>query len=196
MQDNDNLIVALKKSKLPYLDEEELSEDITACWLDSIANATAITFSDEILNIQQIPVNAQRQLIIDIGKSTPFVCPFCAFCILKGRVVKDFFLKFRILFRIHRIGVRRRWSQGLRQCDTCTRVAQSRARPVRRAYQEQAGACCLCHSQNAQSLGNHISHLHYIATFPLLIYFSCSSSYSLAIYSIERSVAGLGHSLN
>ena len=96
MQDNANLIVALHKGiyfiqfkksrllielknqfeinlfkgKLPYLDIKDLSDDITACWLDSIANATAITFSDEILNIQQnISVNSQRQLIIDIGKS-------------------------------------------------------------------------------------------------------------------------------
>ena len=68
MQDNANLIVALHKGKLPYLDEKDLSDDITACWLDSIANATSITFSDEILNIQQqISVNSQRQLIIDIG---------------------------------------------------------------------------------------------------------------------------------
>lgn len=67
MQDNDNLIVALRKSKLPYLDEKDLSDDITACWLDSIANATYITFSDEILKISQISVNSQRQLIIDIG---------------------------------------------------------------------------------------------------------------------------------
>ncbi len=58
----------LLQGKLPYLDVKDLSDDITACWLDSIANATAITFSDEILNIQQqVSVNSQRQLIIDIG---------------------------------------------------------------------------------------------------------------------------------
>ena len=72
MQDNANLIVALHKGKLPYLDVKDLSDDITTCWLDSIANATAITFTDEILNIQQqtISVNSQRQLIIDIE----FIC--------------------------------------------------------------------------------------------------------------------------
>ena len=69
MQDNANLIVALHKGKLPYLDIKDLSDDITACWLDSIASATAITFCDEILNNQQqISVNSQRQLIIDIGE--------------------------------------------------------------------------------------------------------------------------------
>lgn len=67
MQDNANLIVALHKGKLPYLDEKDLSDDITACWLDSIANATSITYVEEILKVQQIPVNLQRQLIIDIG---------------------------------------------------------------------------------------------------------------------------------
>ena len=68
MQGNDNLIVALHKGKLPYLDVKDLSDDITACWLDSIANATAVTFAEEILNIQQhVSVNSQRQLIIDIG---------------------------------------------------------------------------------------------------------------------------------
>jgi hypothetical protein len=66
MQDNTNLLVALKKSKLPYLDDKDLSEDIMACWLDSISNGTVINFCDEILQIQQIQVNAQRQLIIDI----------------------------------------------------------------------------------------------------------------------------------
>jgi hypothetical protein len=76
MQDNANLIVALHKGKLPYLDVKDLSDDITACWLDSIANATAITFTDEILNIGSggagggIVVNSQRQLIIDIE----FIC--------------------------------------------------------------------------------------------------------------------------
>jgi len=72
MQDNANLIVALHKGKLPYLDVKDLSDDITTCWLDSIANATAITFTDEILNMQQqtISVNSQRQLIIDIE----FIC--------------------------------------------------------------------------------------------------------------------------
>jgi hypothetical protein len=67
MQDNANLIVALHKSKLPYLDEKDLSDDITACWLDSIANATVVTFSEEVLNINQhVSLNSQRQLIIDI----------------------------------------------------------------------------------------------------------------------------------
>jgi hypothetical protein len=67
MQDNTNLLVALKKSKLPYLDDKDLSEDIMACWLDSISNATVINYCDEIVNnIQQLQVNAQRQLIIDI----------------------------------------------------------------------------------------------------------------------------------
>lgn len=69
MQDNASLIVALHKGKLPYLDVKDLSDDITACWLDSIANATAITYCDEILNIQHnISINSQRQLIIDIGE--------------------------------------------------------------------------------------------------------------------------------
>jgi hypothetical protein len=67
MQDNSNLIVALRKGKLPYLDEQDLCDDLTACWLDSIANATYSVFCEEILKINQISVNAQRQLIIDIG---------------------------------------------------------------------------------------------------------------------------------
>ncbi len=71
MQGNDHLIVALQKGKLPYLDSRDLTDDITSCWLDSIANATAIVFSEEILNIQvKIPANSQRQLIIDIE----FIC--------------------------------------------------------------------------------------------------------------------------
>ncbi len=71
MQGNDNLIVALHKGKLPYLDAKDLTDDITSCWLDSIANATAVVFSEEILNIQmKISVNSQRQLIIDIE----FIC--------------------------------------------------------------------------------------------------------------------------
>jgi len=71
MQDNANLVVALHKGgKLPYLDEKDLSDDITSCWLDSIANATVFNYSDEILTINHsISVNSQRQLIIDIGKS-------------------------------------------------------------------------------------------------------------------------------
>jgi hypothetical protein len=70
MQDNANLIVALHKgSKLPYLDEKDLSDDITSCWLDSIANATVVNFSDEILTLNNpISINSQRQLIIDIGE--------------------------------------------------------------------------------------------------------------------------------
>lgn len=68
MQDNLNLKIALKKGKLPHLDEKDLSEELTACWLDSIANATVVALSDEILKIPQIRVNSQRQLIIDIGR--------------------------------------------------------------------------------------------------------------------------------
>ena len=67
MQDNQSLKVALMKGKLPYLDEKDLSDEITACWLDSIANATVIALCDEILKIAPITVNSQRQLIIDIG---------------------------------------------------------------------------------------------------------------------------------
>lgn len=70
MQDNLNLKIALKKGKLPHLDEKDLSEELTACWLDSIANATVVALSDEILKIPQIRVNSQRQLIIDIE----FIC--------------------------------------------------------------------------------------------------------------------------
>ena len=67
MQGNDNLLVALHKGKLPHLDVKDISDDVTTCWLDSIANGTAVAFVEEILNIQtQISVNAQRQLIIDI----------------------------------------------------------------------------------------------------------------------------------
>ncbi len=94
MQDNANLIVALHKGKLPYLDVKDLSDDITACWLDSIANATAITFSDEILNIQQsISVNSQRQLIIDIGKKKFTKKSFFLF---KG--LKNFYLKKNLIY--------------------------------------------------------------------------------------------------
>ncbi|RNA00345.1 conserved oligomeric Golgi complex subunit 7-like, partial [Brachionus plicatilis] len=66
MHDNNNLLIALRKGKLPYLDEKDLSDDITACWLDSIANATYANLSDEILKIGKVSINAQRQLIIDI----------------------------------------------------------------------------------------------------------------------------------
>jgi conserved oligomeric Golgi complex subunit 7 len=68
MQDNTNLKVALRRGKLPFLDQNDLSDDITACWLDSIATATVIAFCDQILKIdQRLSVNSQRQLIIDIG---------------------------------------------------------------------------------------------------------------------------------
>lgn len=69
MQENSNLVIALQKAKLPYLNEQELSDDLTACWLDSIANATYASFSDEVLKIVgPVSVNSQRQLIIDIGR--------------------------------------------------------------------------------------------------------------------------------
>lgn len=68
MQDNTYLVISLKKGKLPYLDEKDLIDDLTACWLDSIAYGTYSKFCDEILKIDQISINAQRQLIIDIGK--------------------------------------------------------------------------------------------------------------------------------
>lgn len=67
MQENSNLVVALKNGKLPFLDEQDLSDDLTACWLDSIANATYSSFCEEIFKIGRISVNSQRQLIIDIG---------------------------------------------------------------------------------------------------------------------------------
>lgn len=67
MHDSNNLLIALRKGKLPYLDEKDLSDDITACWLDSIANATYANLSDEIIKIGKIEINLQRQLIIDIG---------------------------------------------------------------------------------------------------------------------------------
>jgi hypothetical protein len=70
MQDNTSLIIALRKGRLPYLDEKDLSDDLLACWLDSIANATYVTFSDEILKFERLSVNSQRQLIIDIE----FIC--------------------------------------------------------------------------------------------------------------------------
>ena len=66
MQDNQKLIISLHKGKLPYLDEKDLSDDITTCWLDSIANATASTFLEEILAIQQLSLGSQQQLVIDI----------------------------------------------------------------------------------------------------------------------------------
>lgn len=67
MQENSNLVVALQKGKLPFLEEQDLSEDLTACWLDSIANATYSSFCEEVFKIGPISVNSQRQLIIDIG---------------------------------------------------------------------------------------------------------------------------------
>lgn len=67
MQDNSNLVTALKNGKLPFLEEQELSDDLTACWLDSIANATYSSYCEEILKLGQISINSQRQLIIDIG---------------------------------------------------------------------------------------------------------------------------------
>jgi hypothetical protein len=70
MQDNTSLIIALRKGHLPYLDEKDLSDDLLACWLDSIANATYATLSDEILRFEWLSVNSQRQLIIDIE----FIC--------------------------------------------------------------------------------------------------------------------------
>ena len=67
MQENSKLVVALKNGKLPFLDEQDLSDDLTACWLDSIANASYSSFCEEIFKIGRISVNSQRQLIIDIG---------------------------------------------------------------------------------------------------------------------------------
>ncbi len=70
LQDSTSLIIALRKGRLPYLDEKDLSDDLLACWLDSIANATYVTLSDEILKFERLSVNSQRQLIIDIE----FIC--------------------------------------------------------------------------------------------------------------------------
>ena len=70
MQDSTSLIIALRKGHLPYLDEKDLSDDLLACWLDSIANATYVTLSDEVLKFERLSVNSQRQLIIDIE----FIC--------------------------------------------------------------------------------------------------------------------------
>jgi conserved oligomeric Golgi complex subunit 7 len=87
MQDNSYLVVALRKSKLPYLDEKELSDDITTCWLDSITNATAIALCEEILNIQQLSTNAQRQLIIDIGVYFYFILFYLYFFFILNIII-------------------------------------------------------------------------------------------------------------
>lgn len=48
---------------------EDLSSHITACWLDSIANATVSVFCEEILKIPHLSTNSSKQLVIDIGES-------------------------------------------------------------------------------------------------------------------------------
>ena len=81
MQENSNLVIALKKGKLPFLDEQDLCDDLTACWLDSIANATYSTFCEEIFKIGHISINSQRQLIIDIGITFKFFYMYLIFLI-------------------------------------------------------------------------------------------------------------------
>lgn len=73
MQENSHLVVALQRGKLPFLDEQDLSDDLTACWLDSIANATYSAFCDEVFKIGLIPINSQLQLIIDIGNNSVII---------------------------------------------------------------------------------------------------------------------------
>lgn len=68
MQDNYELVLALKYGKLPYLEESyELESDhITACWLDSIANGTLANYCEELLRISKLNEASCKQLVVDI----------------------------------------------------------------------------------------------------------------------------------
>ncbi|CAF4286274.1 unnamed protein product, partial [Adineta steineri] len=54
LHDNQQLRVAFKKGKLPYLEDKELSNDLTSCWLDSVALATMRVCMEQTLQIQTL----------------------------------------------------------------------------------------------------------------------------------------------
>ncbi|CAF0742741.1 unnamed protein product [Adineta steineri] len=66
LHDNQQLRVAFKKGKLPYLEDKELSNDLTSCWLDSVALATMRVCMEQTLQIQTLNSTGLKQLIMDL----------------------------------------------------------------------------------------------------------------------------------
>lgn len=66
LHDNRQLGVAFKKGKLPYLEDKEFNNDLTSCWLDSIALATVRLCIDQTLQIPTLSSSGRKQLIMDL----------------------------------------------------------------------------------------------------------------------------------
>ncbi|CAF1233382.1 unnamed protein product [Rotaria sordida] len=66
LHDNRQLGIAFKKGKLPYLEDKELYNDLTSCWLDSIALATMRLCIEQTLKIQTLTSTGLKQLIMDL----------------------------------------------------------------------------------------------------------------------------------
>ncbi|CAF3942965.1 unnamed protein product [Rotaria magnacalcarata] len=66
LHDNRQLGIAFKKGKLPYLEDKELYNDLTSCWLDSIALATMRLCIEQTLKIQTLSSTGLKQLIMDL----------------------------------------------------------------------------------------------------------------------------------
>jgi len=67
LHDNRQLGIAFKKKgKLPYLEDKELYNDLTSCWLDSIALATMRLCIEQTLQIQRLTSTGLKQLIMDL----------------------------------------------------------------------------------------------------------------------------------
>jgi hypothetical protein len=85
LHDNPQLGVAFKKGKLPYLEDKgiysfnillffkyfylvELYNDLTSCWLDSIALATKRLCVEQTLQITKLTPTGLKQLLMDLSQ--------------------------------------------------------------------------------------------------------------------------------
>ncbi|CAF0815938.1 unnamed protein product [Rotaria sp. Silwood1] len=66
LHDNRQLGIAFKKGKLPYLEDKESYNDLTSCWLDSIALATMRLCIEQTLKISTLTSTGLKQLIMDL----------------------------------------------------------------------------------------------------------------------------------
>lgn len=86
LQDNQQLRIAYKKGKLPYLEDKgnlkmyfsienfikhrflEIDNDLTTCWLDSIVLGTMRLCIEQTLQIQNLTIIGYEQLKMDLRK--------------------------------------------------------------------------------------------------------------------------------
>jgi hypothetical protein len=115
LHDNRQLGIAFKKGKLPYLEDKgiysfivlfffkyfyflELYNDLTSCWLDSIALATKRLCVEQTLQITKLTPTGLKQLTMDLSQLTypemkfSLIKIFYSLDYLKG-VLDDFGLK-------------------------------------------------------------------------------------------------------